>query len=127
METDVLDLIEASIDGTADKISVKMRAGASTCVILASAGYPASAQKDVVIHGLAEHPPAGVEIFHSGTARNTAGETVTAGGRVLGVTAQAENLRRASGKAYDALAAVSFQGMQYRRDIGWRALGRERI
>ncbi|AFL86688.1 phosphoribosylamine--glycine ligase [Terriglobus roseus DSM 18391] len=126
METDLLDLVNASIDGTADEISVKMKPGASMCVILASAGYPASAQKGVVIHGLDDNTSAGVEIFHSGTATDEAGETVTAGGRVLGITAQAENLRRAAGKAYDALAAISFQGMQYRRDIGWRALDCER-
>lgn len=126
METDLLDLVEASIDGTADEICVKMKPGASICVILASAGYPAGAEKGVVIHGLDTSTPTGIEIFHSGTAVNASGETVTAGGRVLGVTAHAENLRRASGKAYDALAGISFGGMQYRRDIGWRALKRER-
>jgi phosphoribosylamine--glycine ligase len=126
METDVLDLIDASIDGTADKLSVMMKPGASMCVILASAGYPAGAEKDVVIHGLDTASPAGVEVFHSGTALNADGEVVTAGGRVLGVTAQAENLRRASGKVYDALSNISFRGMQLRRDIGWRALTRER-
>ncbi|SEB79856.1 phosphoribosylamine--glycine ligase [Terriglobus roseus] len=126
METDLLDLVNASIDGTADEISVKMKPGASICVILASAGYPAGAEKGVAIHGLDTSTPAGVEIFHSGTALNAIGDTVTAGGRVLGVTAQAENLRRASGKAYDALAGISFRGMQFRRDIGWRALNRER-
>ena len=126
MQTDLLDLVDASIDGTADRLTVQMQPGASICVILASAGYPAAAEQGVVIHGLEESMPAGLEVFHSGTARNAAGEIVTAGGRVLGVTAYAENLRRAAGKAYDALAAISFAGMQYRRDIGWRALDRER-
>ena len=125
METDVMDLIEASIDGTADALQVRMKPGASVCVIQASAGYPAGAEKGVVIHGLNEALPAGVEVFHSGTATDADGHVVTAGGRVLGVTAVADNLRRALGKAYDALGGISFRGMQYRRDIGHRALARE--
>ena len=125
METDVLDLIDSSIDGTADRLQVKMKPGASVCIIAASAGYPASAEKGVVIHGLDQVPPPGVEIFHSGTATDAAGNIVTAGGRVLGITAAADNLRRALGKAYDALGNISFSGMQFRRDIGHRALARE--
>jgi phosphoribosylamine--glycine ligase len=126
MDTDLLDLLEASIDGTAHLLQVKMRPGASVCVIAASAGYPASAEKGVPIHGLGEALPTGVVVFHAGTARNAEGEVVTAGGRVLAVTAVADNLRRALGKAYEAMAAISFRGMQYRRDIAHRALARER-
>jgi phosphoribosylamine--glycine ligase len=125
METDVMDLIDASIDGTAAHLQVRMKPGASVCVIQASAGYPASAEKGVVIHGLDAALPPGVNVFHSGTALNTSGEVVTAGGRVLGITAVADNLRRALGKAYDALGEISFRGMQFRRDIGHRALARE--
>ncbi len=126
MDSDLLDLIDASIDGTAHQLQVKMRPGASVCVIAASAGYPAGAEKGVPIHGLDEALPAGVEVFHSGTVRNVDGEIVTAGGRVLAVTAVADNLRRALGKAYEAMGAISFRGMQYRRDIAHRALARER-
>ena len=126
MQTDLMDLIDASIDGTAKSLQVQMRPGASVCVIAASAGYPASAEKGVPIHGLGEPLPAGVEVFHAGTAHNADGEIVTAGGRVLAVTAVADNLRRALGKAYDAMGTVSFRGMQYRRDIAHRALARER-
>jgi phosphoribosylamine--glycine ligase len=126
MDTDLLDLIDASIDGTAHTLQVKMRSGASVCVIAASAGYPASAEKGVPIHGLNETLPTGVVVFHAGTASNEEGEIVTAGGRVLAVTAVADNLRRALGKAYDAMGAISFRGMQYRRDIAHRALARER-
>ena len=126
METDLLDLIDASIDGTAGTLQVTMRPGASVCVIAASAGYPASAEKGVPIHGLDATLPAGVEVFHAGTARNANGDIITAGGRVLAVTAVADNLRRALGKAYDAMGAISFRGMQYRRDIAHRALARER-
>jgi phosphoribosylamine--glycine ligase len=126
MDTDLLELIDASIDGTAHSLHVKMRPGASVCVIAASAGYPATAERGVPIHGLDSPLPTGVEVFHAGTARNADCEVVTAGGRVLAVTAVADNLRRALGKVYDAMGAISFRGMQYRRDIAHRALARER-
>ncbi len=124
METDVLDLIEASVDGTADALDVRMRPGASVCVIAASAGYPASPALGAAIHGLEAAARADVQVFHSGTALRGE-EVLTAGGRVLGVTAVADNLRRALGKAYEALAEISFEGMQWRRDIGHRALRKE--
>ena len=126
MDTDLLDLLDASINGMAHSLQVRMKPGASVCVIAASAGYPSSAEKGVPIHGLDAPLPTGVEVFHAGTARDANGEIVTAGGRVLAVTAVADNLRRALGKAYDAMGAISFRGMQYRRDIAHRALNRER-
>ena len=126
MDTDIMDLIDASIDGTADTLRVTMLPGASVCVIAASAGYPASAEKGVLIDGLDASFPAGVAVFHAGTASDASGAIVTAGGRVLAVTAVADNLRRALGKAYDAMGAISFRGMQYRRDIAYRALAKER-
>jgi phosphoribosylamine--glycine ligase len=122
METDVMDLFEAAIDGTADTLEIKMKPGASVCVIAASGGYPGKVENGKVIAGL---DSAGltedVVVFHSGTALKD-GHLVTAGGRVLGVTAVADDLREALDKAYSALGQISFQGMQYRRDIGWRAL-----
>ncbi|MGI4854795.1 MAG: phosphoribosylamine--glycine ligase [Janthinobacterium lividum] len=125
MDTDILDLIDASIDGTADTLHVAMKPGASVAVIAASAGYPASAEKGVVIHGLDAALPVGVEVFQAGTAFAVDGATVTAGGRVLAVTAVADNLRRALGKVYEAMGNLSFAGMQYRRDIGHRALRKD--
>lgn len=125
LETDLLDLFEASIDGTAERLDVRLKPGAAISVILASAGYPSASERGMVIHGLDAPLPAGVQVFHAGTARNGDGEVVTAGGRVLAVAAEAENLRRAAGKAYDAAANISFAGMQMRRDIGWRALRRD--
>lgn len=126
MDTDILDLIDASIDGTADSLQVDMKPGASVAVIAASAGYPASAEKGVVIHGLDAALPIGVQVFQAGTAFAPDGATVTAGGRVLAVTAVADNLRRALGKAYEAMGNISFAGMQYRRDIGHRPLTKDR-
>ena len=125
LQTDFLDLVDASIDGTANQLNIQLKPGAAISVILASAGYPASAEKGVVIHGLDTSLPTNVQVFHSGTATNSEGEVVTAGGRVLAIAAEAENLRRAAGKAYDAASNLSFKGMQIRRDIGHRALARE--
>ena len=125
LETDMVDLIDAAIDGHADQLDIKLRPGAGVSVILASAGYPASAEQGVPIHGLDAPLPPGVEVFHAGTATGPNGEVVTAGGRVLAVSAAADNLRRALGKAYEAVGAISFRGMQFRRDIAHRALAKE--
>jgi len=124
-KTDILEVFEASIDGTADALRIAMKPGASVCVIAASAGYPGKYASGKVIRGLDTRDDSEeVTVFHSGTALSgeNAGEIVTAGGRVLGVTAYAADLRAALGLAYARLAEIGFEGMQYRRDIGWRAL-----
>jgi phosphoribosylamine--glycine ligase len=97
---------------------------AAVCVVLASGGYPGSYKTGYPIAGLetaAARP--GVTLFHAGTARQD-GRLVTAGGRVLGVTALGADVRHAIDAAYAAAADVSFEGMHYRRDIGRRALVR---
>ena len=126
LETDIVDLFEAAIDGRADKVAVKLRPGASVCVIAASGGYPGKYASGLPIAGLDSVTDEDVVVFHSGTAVKE-GAMVTAGGRVLGVTAVAgagpgPALRRALDKAYGALKGISFEGMHFRRDIGWRAL-----
>jgi phosphoribosylamine--glycine ligase len=139
LETDIVDLFEAAIDGTADKLEIKMRPGASVCVIAASGGYPGKYASGMPIAGLDSVGDPDVVVFHSGTAAKD-GAVVTAGGRVLGVTAVSRAtalapgtasgpgsaggspLWDALGKAYGALAGISFEGMQFRGDIGWRAL-----
>ena len=121
METDVLDLLNTSIDGDANRLEVRMKPGASACVIAASAGYPAAPRKGDVIHGLDVPPPDGTVIFHAGTA-TAAGQVVTAGGRVLAVTSAAGSLKDALMRAYQVLDQVHFADMQFRRDIGHRAL-----
>jgi phosphoribosylamine--glycine ligase len=139
LETDIVDLFEAAIDGTADKLEIKMRPGASVCVIAASGGYPGKYASGLPITGLDSVADPDVVVFHSGTAVKD-GAVVTAGGRVLGVTAvsRATSLAPGSasgpgsaggsalwdalGKAYGALAGISFEGEQFRGDIGWRAL-----
>jgi phosphoribosylamine--glycine ligase len=124
LETDILDLFNASIDGTANELTINMRPGASVCVIAASGGYPGKYPSGKPISGLPtsnDQPTDDVVIFHSGTALKD-GRIVTAGGRVLAISAAAPDLQTALDKAYTELAKISFEGMQFRRDIGHRAL-----
>jgi phosphoribosylamine--glycine ligase len=139
LETDIVDLFDAAIDGTADRLEIRMRPGASVCVIAASGGYPGKYVSGFPIAGLDTVGSPDVVVFHSGTAAKD-GSIVTAGGRVLGVTAVStptavapgtasgpgstggSALWDALGKAYGALVGISFEGMQFRGDIGWRAL-----
>ncbi len=126
LETDIVDLFNASIDGTANQLAIRMRPGASVCVIAASGGYPGKYVSGKPIHGLSDKLAEDVVVFHSGTAIKD-GQIVTAGGRVLAVSAAAPDLRTALDKAYAELAKISFEGMQYRRDIGHRALRHEPV
>ena len=120
LKTDLVEIIEAVVERRVGEIAVKLKPGASVCVIAASAGYPGKYVGGKVIAGL-ESVPDGVEVFHAGTALKD-GAIVTAGGRVLAVTATGQDLRDALGKVYGAMSGISFEGMQYRRDIAWRAL-----
>ena len=119
LETDFVDICHAILAGQLNQIDIKWRGGNSACIILAADGYPYHPRKGDVIHGLDK---AGalkdVQVFHSGTAKNDAGNFVTAGGRVLGVTASSESLDQALARAYEAVGEISWNGMQYRRDIG---------
>ena len=121
LETELLDVLEAAVDGRVGTAPVRLKPGASACVVAASEGYPGEVVTGRVITGLAEGLAEDVQVFHAGTALR-AGEVVSAGGRVLVVAAVAGDLREALAKAYGALARIKFEGMQYRRDIGWRAL-----
>jgi phosphoribosylamine--glycine ligase len=123
MDTDILDLFNASIDGTANQLAIKMHPGASVCVIAASGGYPGKYTSGHPIHGLtpSDQSRKDLVVFHAGTAIKD-GKLVTAGGRVLAVTAAAPDLRTALDKVYTELAKISFEGMQYRRDIAQKAL-----
>jgi phosphoribosylamine---glycine ligase len=121
LDCDLLELCEAAVAGDLGSAEVRLKPGASACVIAASAGYPGKYSSGKVIAGL-DAVPEGVVVFHAGTALRD-GEIVTAGGRVLAVTAAGADLAEALGKVYGALDRISFEGMQYRRDIGWQALG----
>ena len=122
LESDLIDALEACIDGNLADTPLRWAAGASACVVASSGGYPGSYKNGFPIAGLAAAAQVpGVQVFHAGTAQ-VGGQTVTAGGRVLGVTAAADSLDEALARAYQALAEISFEGIYYRRDIGHRAL-----
>jgi len=122
LENDLLDLLEASLDGSLDKTRLRWRPEAAVCVVMAAAGYPGAPAKGAVIRGLAGVGALpGVKVFHAGVARQ-GGQFVTHGGRVLGVTAWGLGLARARDKAYQAVAKIEFDGAQFRRDIGAKAL-----
>ena len=126
LATDLVDLLEMSSTGTMGQLpadfATKHFHGVAVCVVLASAGYPASSGKGQVIRGLeeAEQAPR-TKVFHAGTAR-VGDELVTNGGRVLGVTAWGATLSEAQARAYMAVSKIQFDGAQFRRDIGAKAL-----
>lgn len=119
LETDLVDICEAMLTETLDKLDIKWTKGSSACVILAADGYPAKPRTGDVINGLAEAAKVpNVAVFHAGTARDAAGNYITSGGRVLGVTAVGANLNGALLSAYEAVSKISWPGMQFRKDIG---------
>ncbi len=122
LESDLVEALEACIDGTLAETELRWSPGASACVVASSAGYPGSYKTGLPISGLddAARIP-GVEVFHSGSSVED-GQVLTGGGRVLGVTASAPSLEEALARAYQAMALIHFDGMYYRRDIGHRAL-----
>ncbi len=119
MKNDLVDVMEACIDGTLDQITLDFADNAAVCVVLASEGYPVSYEKGFVINGLSKFDTEDRYFcFHAGTKKNDAGEFVTNGGRVLGVTAVGETLKKARENAYKATEWVDFQGKYMRHDIG---------
>lgn len=116
LETDLVEICEAMLDGTLGDAEPKWKSGNSATVVLAAEGYPYSPRKGDAIHGLENVTEA--VVFHGGTTLNEAGDTITAGGRVLGITATGESLEDALGTCYAELSKISFEGMQFRRDIG---------
>jgi len=122
LKTDLLDIVEACVGGTLSELKIEWNPGYAACVVLASAGYPGNYEKGKIITGIEEaEKVSGVVVFHAGTKKE--GEKlVTSGGRVLGVTAYAENLKEALARAYEGISKIRFEGMQYRKDIGAKAL-----
>ena len=121
LQTDLVDIAEAVIDGKLAELDIQWKPGATACVVMASGGYPGSYEKGIEIHGLDEAGQVtGATVYHAGTALSK-GKFVTAGGRVLGVTATGETLEKALEKAYGAVERISFTGAHYRKDIGHAA------
>lgn len=121
MKSDIVALFQACVNGKLDEATLEWHDEAAVCVIMASGGYPASSEKGVPIHGLDDIAAEEAIVFHSGTAEKD-GEIVTNGGRVLGVTAKDATIKGAIDKAYAAVEKINFDHMQFRRDIGARAL-----
>jgi phosphoribosylamine--glycine ligase len=122
LQSDLLDLLEAATEpGGLAGARVDWAPEAAVTVVMASAGYPASPSSGDVITGL-ESVPSDVFVTHAGTARSPSGEVVTAGGRVLSVTALGADIADARGRAYAAAAMIDFPGKQIRRDIALRAV-----
>jgi phosphoribosylamine--glycine ligase len=125
LESDLVDALEASIDGRLDQVELRWTPGASACVVASSAGYPGNYKTGFPINGLAAAAQVpGVQIFHSGSAA-LGGQLVTGGGRVLAAAAAAPSLQAALDRAYEALSEIQFEGIYFRRDIGHRALKRK--
>jgi len=119
---DLVELLDASVGGTLGKIEMKWNPQASVCVVMASGGYPGSYAKGKPILGLAEAAKLpNVKVFHAGTAKS-GNQTVTNGGRVLGVTALGKDLKSAQAAAYAAVGKIHFDGAHFRRDIAAKAL-----
>ena len=117
LDSDLMDIFQACVDGTLDKADIRWKSGAACCLVLASGGYPVKYQSGFPISGL-EGAGTSAVVFHAGTKAGEGGEILTAGGRVLGVTALGDTLERAIANAYAAAKPISFQDMHFRTDIG---------
>jgi phosphoribosylamine--glycine ligase len=122
LESDILPLLQATTNRTLNRQGCRWREDAAVCVVMASRGYPEAYERGMPITGIEQATrSAGVTVFHAGTARRD-GHLVTNGGRVLGVTAEAPDLRQALDRAYQAVHCITWEGAHYRTDIGRKAL-----
>ncbi|HET9651540.1 MAG TPA: phosphoribosylglycinamide synthetase C domain-containing protein, partial [Usitatibacter sp.] len=122
LKSDLFALVEAAIDGTLDQVEAEWDRRSALGVVMAAAGYPDAPRKGDAIQGLPKDEE-DCHVFHAGTATKD-GHVVTSGGRVLCVTALGDKVKMAAERAYETLQKIRFDGMQYRRDIGFRAFGR---
>jgi len=122
LENDLVEVLDASINGTLKNVELKWKSGPSVCVVMASDGYPGPYAKGKAITGLEDVVDLPrTKVFHAGT-QQIGSDYVTSGGRVLGVTAWADTLSAAREAAYRAVDKITFDGAHYRRDIGAKAL-----
>jgi phosphoribosylamine--glycine ligase len=127
LKSDLLPAWLGTVDGVLDRFDLRFSDQAGLCVVMANKGYPGTLEAGGTISGLDQAAQAAPEvtIFHAGTRLDGA-NLVPAGGRVLGVTATGASVAEAQGRAYAAVDAISWPGGFCRRDIGWRAIARER-
>jgi len=124
LESSLVDLVDACVDGRAKSVKPVWSTDPAVCVVLTAEGYPGEVRRGDVIEGLdAAAAVDGVQVFHAGTSRDDEGRWITAGGRVLGVTARGEDLGAAVARAYRAVEKIQWRGMHYRKDIAHRGLG----
>jgi len=122
LENDLVELLDASVSESLAKVELKWSPMSSVCVVMASGGYPGSYPKGKVITGLYEAAKLpNTKVFHAGTAKS-GNEIITNGGRVLGVTAWAKDLKSAQAVAYAVVEKIHFDGAHFRRDIAAKAL-----
>ena len=127
LKSDLLKLLEHAVAGTLDQVEAEWDRRIALGVVLAAANYPDTPKKGDVITGLPAQGNAlgdDAQVFHAGTVTGPEGQVLTAGGRVLCVTALGDSVKLAQKRAYEVLNGVRFEGMQYRRDIGYRAVAR---
>lgn len=121
LDSDLVTIMEACIDGTLADVAIEWKEAAAICIVMAAGGYPGPYDNGQVIDGIQDAQQAGAYVFHAGTAARD-GHIVTNGGRVLGVTAIATDIKQAVDKAYQATDKIKFAGMHYRKDIAQRAI-----
>ena len=122
LETDLIEILLAVVEGNLSKVNIKWKDKAAVCVILASGGYPGKYQKGKVIYGFEKlENKKDIIVFHAGTKLQE-GKIVTAGGRVLGVTAWDDTISKAKDKAYEGVEKIYFENMYYRKDIASKAI-----
>ena len=122
LETDLIEILLAVVEGNLSKVNIKWKDKAAVCVILASGGYPGKYQKGKVIYGFEKlENKKDIIVFHAGTKLQE-GKIVTAGGRVLGVTAWDDTISKAKDKAYEGVEKIYFKNMYYRKDIASKAI-----
>ena len=124
LQSDLVDLVEAAIDGRLDQVQAQWDPRPSLGVVLAAAPYPEAPVTGEVIGGL-DQVPADAKVFHAGTALDAEGNVVSAGGRVLCVAALGERVSDAQRAAYAGVEKIHWASEFHRSDIGWRAIARE--
>ncbi|MBQ3943949.1 MAG: phosphoribosylamine--glycine ligase, partial [Elusimicrobia bacterium] len=122
LETDLVDIVEHTINQTLNEISIKWSDKSAVCVVLASGGYPEKYEKNIKISGLDAVKEDEAIVFHAGTKKDDKGNILTSGGRVLVLTSLADDIKSAIDKVYRVIPKVNFDKMHYRKDIAQRAL-----
>ncbi len=126
LKSDLVEIVEAALEERLDQVKPVWEDRASACVVMAAGGYPGAYEKGMIITGLDEAEQTGAKVFHAGTAIE-GGQTVTAGGRVLGVCALGRGIEEAVAAAYRGVDKISWEGAYHRTDIGRKALSRPQV